>query len=96
VPVSAELPKMINDPIRLRVLYQGKPVAGAKVLQDMINDPDATPVVSDKDGYVTLKVRNQGLNVIAAILETGPDQPAKYNRVEHLATLSFVLAHAPE
>jgi len=95
-PVDAELPKMINDPIRLRVLYKGKPVAGAKVLHDWINDPDGAPVLSDKDGYVTLKVRNQGLNVIVAIYEGESDQPAKYNRVEHLASLSFVLAHAPE
>jgi uncharacterized GH25 family protein len=95
-PVSAELPKMINDPIRLRVLYKGQPVAGAKVLHDWINDPDGSPALSDKDGYVTLKVRNQGLNVIVAIYESAPDQPAKYNRVEHLASLSFVLAHAPE
>lgn len=96
VPVDAQLPKMINDPIRLRVLYQGKPVAGARVLHDWVNDPDGQPVLSDKDGYVTLKVRNQGLNVIVAILDAEPDQPAKYNRVEHLASLSFVLAHAPE
>lgn len=96
VPVDAELPKMINDPIRLRVLYKGKPVAGAKVLHDWINDPDGAPALSDKDGYVTLKVRNQGLNVIVAIVEGESDQPAKYNRVEHLASLSFVLAHAPE
>jgi uncharacterized GH25 family protein len=87
---------MINDPIRLRVLYKGQPVAGAKVLHDWINDPDGSPALSDKDGYVTLKVRNQGLNVIVAIYESAPDQPAKYNRVEHLASLSFVLAHAPE
>ena len=96
VPVEAALPKMINDPIRLRVLYQGKPVAGAKVLHDFINDPDGAPVLSDKDGYVTLKVRNQGLNVIVAVLVTEPDQPTKYNHVEHTASLSFVLAHAPE
>ena len=96
VPVEAALPKMINDPIRLRVLYQGKPVAGAKVLHDFINDPDGAPVLSDKDGYVTLKVRNQGLNVIVAVLVTEPDQPTKSHPVEHTASLSFVLAHAPE
>ncbi len=96
VPVAAALPALLGQPITVRVLYQGKPVAGAKVLQDFINDPDATPLVSGADGTVTLKVRNQGLNVIAAIYEGATDQPAKYNRVEHLATLSFVLPHAPE
>ncbi|WP_395408268.1 DUF4198 domain-containing protein [Pseudoduganella sp. UC29_106] len=96
VPVEAKLPAMLGEPIKLRVLYKGKPIAGAKVLHDWVNDPDGAPVLSDKDGNVTLKVRNQGLNVIVAIYESEPDQPKKYNRVEHLASLSFVLPHAPE
>jgi nickel transport protein len=96
VPVEAKLPAMLGEPIKLRVLYKGKPIAGAKVLHDWVNDPDGAPVLSDKDGNVTLKVRNQGLNVIVAIYESEPDEPKKYNRVEHLASLSFVLPHAPE
>jgi nickel transport protein len=96
VPVAATLPPMLGDPITLRVLYKGKPVAGARVLHDWINDPDGKPVLSGADGTVTLKVRNQGLNVIVAILDTPPDEPAKYNKTEHLASLSFVLPHAPE
>jgi uncharacterized GH25 family protein len=96
VPVAATLPPMLGDPITLRVLYKGKPVAGARVLHDWVNDPDGQPVLSGADGTVTLKVRNQGLNVIVAILDTPPDDPAKYNKTEHLASLSFVLPHAPE
>lgn len=96
VPVEKALPAMMGDPIKLRVLYKGKPVAGAKVLHDFINDPDGKPVLSGADGTVTLKVRNQGLNVIVAVLDAASDEPAKYNKVEHLASLSFVLAHLPE
>jgi len=96
VPVAAALPAMMGDPIKLLVLHKGKPVAGARVLHDFINDPDGKPVLSGADGTVTLKVRNQGLNVIVAVLETASDEPAKYNKVEHLASLSFVLAHLPE
>ncbi len=96
VPVDAKLPALLGQPIKLRVLYQGKPVAGAKVLHDWLNDPDGAPVLSGADGTVTLNVRNQGLNVIVAIFESPSDQPAKYNRIEHLASLSFVLPHAPE
>lgn len=96
VPVDAALPAMLGQPIRLRVLYKGQPVAGAKVLHDFINDPDGAPVLSGADGTVTLKVRNQGLNVIVAIFDSASDQPARYTKIEHLASLSFVLAHAPE
>ncbi|HWW70475.1 MAG TPA: DUF4198 domain-containing protein [Duganella sp.] len=96
VPVEAALPAMLGDPIKLRVLFKGKPLAGAQVLQDMVNDPDAEPVLSGADGTVTIKVRNQGLNVIAAIYRGPSEQPAKFDSSEHLATLSFVLAHKPE
>jgi nickel transport protein len=56
----------------------------------------ALPGHTCADGTVTLKVRNQGLNVIVAVMESPTDQPTKYNRVEHTASLSFVLPHLPE
>ncbi|MFO1426656.1 MAG: DUF4198 domain-containing protein [Steroidobacteraceae bacterium] len=96
VPVGTALPALLGRPLRLRVLFQGKPVAGARVLTDFVNDPDARPLLTAKDGTVTIKVRNQGLNVIAAIYNGPSDEPTKADRMEHLATLSFVLPHAPE
>ena len=83
-------------PLKLRVLYQGKPVGGARVLSDWVNDPDEKGATSAKDGTVTIKVRNQGLNVIVAVFKSPPEDPAKTNDVENLASLSFVLAHEPE
>jgi nickel transport protein len=96
VPVSATLPAMMGEPIKLRVLLNGKPVAGARVMHDFLNDPDGKPVLSGADGTITLKVRNQGLNVIMAVIDAPTDQPTKYNHLEHSASLSFVLPHLPE
>jgi len=96
VPVDPTLPAMMGQPLRLRVLHQGKPVAGARVLTDFVNDPDGKPVKSAADGSVTIKVRNQGLNVVTAIFDGPSDEPTKADKIEHLATLSFVLPHAPE
>lgn len=96
VPVDAKLPEKLGQPLKLRVLLEGKPVAGARVLADFVNDPDAQPVKSAADGSVTLNVRNQGLNVVTAILDGPSDEPTKADKIEHLATLSFVLPHAPE
>lgn len=96
MPADAVIPQKIGEPIKLRVLYQGKPAAGALILHDYVNDPDQVPTKTAEDGTVTINVRNQGLNVIAAILVVPSDQPAKYDHVEHRATLSFVLPHAPE
>jgi uncharacterized GH25 family protein len=96
VPVEGKLPALLGQPIKLRVYFKGKPVAGARVMHDWLNDPDGKPERTGADGTVTIPVRNQGLNVIVAILDSPSEEPKKYDRLEHLATLSFVLPHAPE
>jgi nickel transport protein len=90
------LPEMLGKPLKLRVMFEGKPVAGVRVLTDYVNDPDQKPLRTATDGSVTIKVRNQGLNVVAAIFDGPSDEPSKADKMEHLATLSFVLPHAPE
>ena len=96
VPVDAGIPEQMGRPLQLRVLFQGKPVANARVLTDFVNDPDGQPVKTGADGAVTINIRNQGLNVVTAIFDGPADEPTKVDKVEHLATLSFVLPHAPE
>lgn len=96
MPVDGAIPQKMGEPMKLKVLFQGKPVADAAILHDMVNDPDQTPVKTGPDGTATINVRNQGLNVVAAILFGPSDQPAKYDRIEYRATLSFVLPHLPE
>ena len=96
IPVTAKLPVKMGEPLKLKVVFQGKPVAGVRILADFVNDPDAKPLKTAKDGTVTVKVRNQGLNVIGATFDGPPEDPAKTKKCEHFATLSFVLPHAPE
>ena len=96
LPVKTPLPLKAGQPLKLKVLYQGKPAAGAKINSDFVNDPDQKPLKTGKDGTVTIKVRNQGLNVIVAVFESAPEDPKKTKHVENLATLSFVLPHEPE
>ncbi|TAK99122.1 MAG: DUF4198 domain-containing protein [Rhodospirillaceae bacterium] len=96
VPVGTAIPVTLGKPIKVRVLFQGKPVKGAEVIADFVNDPDGKPLKSAANGIVTLKVRNQGLNVIAATYVGPADDPTKVDRVEYRATLTFVLPHAPE
>ena len=96
VPVGKSFPRNKNEPLTVRVMFEGKPLSGAKVWQDMVTDPDATPLVADQDGKVTLAVRNQGLNVVKTEYESASMDPGKTNMTHHLATLSFALEHAPE
>ncbi|EIZ81255.1 hypothetical protein WSK_0200 [Novosphingobium sp. Rr 2-17] len=95
VPVGT-IPLTLGSPLKYQVLYNGKPIAGVRMINDMINDPDATEQMTGADGTLTLPVRNQGLNVIRAVYDGPSDQPKLYKQVEHTATLSFVLPHKPE
>lgn len=96
LPLAKKLPEKMGAPLKLKVVFDGKPVKGAKVLTDFVNDPDMKPLRTAADGTVTVKVRNQGPNVIVAIHEAKPAEPAKTKVDEHLATLSFALPHLPE
>jgi uncharacterized GH25 family protein len=96
VPLVKQVPEQMGQALTVRVLYEGKPVQGASVQPDYVTDPDSAPVKTGADGTATIKVRNQGLNVVVATFVAPPANPAKTNRDEHLATLSFVLPHLPE
>lgn len=95
VPVGP-IPELLGSPLKYQVLFNGKPLAGARMINDMINDPDAKEQKTGADGTLTLPVRNQGLNVIRAVYDGPTDQPTQYKQIEHTATLSFTLAHLPE
>jgi len=96
VPATLAIPQKMGEPIRVRAFYDGKPLAGAEVKADYVNDPDQDAVKTDADGYASIPVRNQGLNVLMAIYVGPSDNPAKYERMEYSASLTFVLPHAPE
>jgi hypothetical protein len=93
---AGPIPEQHGGNLTYRVLYKGKPVAGAKVINDLINDPDQKPQTSSADGTVIFPVRNQGLNVIQAVYNGPTDDAKKYDHIESTATLSFTLAHEPE
>lgn len=95
VPVGA-IPELKDQPLTLRVYFEGKPVADANVLTDYVNDPDQPPLKTDAQGEVTMQVRNQGQNTVVAYIVVPSSEPALYEKVEHRASLTFVLPHLPE
>ena len=96
VPLSPKLPHHINDNMAVRVLFDGKPAVGAKFIRDYMGDPDAKPTVVGKNGSVTFKVRNNGLNVLAVAFDAPSEDAAKAAKTGMHATLSFAVAHAPD
>lgn len=95
-PKGNHFPHHLGHDVTYQVLYEGKPVAGAHVIADLVTNPDAKPVITGNDGKATLAIRNQGLNVVAASYEGPAMDPKKEDKVEHLATLSFSLEHEEE
>lgn len=93
-PVAATLPKRMGDSLTVRALLNGKPLAGAAVTVDWVNDFRGTPLRTGDDGTVTLKVRNQGLNVISVVHQMPVENRTDTDKVEYRATLSFVMPAA--
>ena len=96
LPVGNEFSDQKGAIVSYRITFNSKAVQGAKVINDLVNDPDQEPIVSNDDGLVTLPLRNQGLNVVAAIYDEKSTNLNVFDKTEHLATLSFVLPHAAE
>jgi uncharacterized GH25 family protein len=53
----------------VRVLLDGKPAAGVKLVGDYRSAPDTLSTETDAEGRAQVLVRNEGLNVIAAQVE---------------------------
>lgn len=58
-----------GQPLPVRVLLDGKPAAGIKLIGDYRNAPNTQSAVTDAQGRAQVLVRNEGLNVIAAQVE---------------------------
>ena len=93
-PVSAKLPRHKGEALQLRVLFQGKPLAKAAVSADFVNDHDGKPMLTDENGLVTLDVRSAGLNVIMATYEQPTPSSKDADKIQYVASLSFVLPEA--
>ena len=58
-----------GNSLPVRVLLDGQPVAGVKLIGDYRNAPSTLSTETDAQGRAQVLVRNEGLNVIAAELE---------------------------
>lgn len=105
LPASFELPLVIlpqsdplklhsGDALRIRVMYKGKPFAGAKVIGDYVNQDSRISAVTDTEGFATLTIRNQGLNVIAVGKDEKLNNNPDADKISIMGSLSFTLKGA--
>lgn len=90
LPLDNPIGRKAGDPIRLRVLHDGKPLAGAVVTLDYVNQASLKSEPTDADGEVIVAIRNDGLNVLAVDHSLPLENDPKADLVGYTATLSFV------
>ncbi len=94
IPQSNPLKLHAGDELRIRVMFNGKPLADAKVMGDYVNQAARISAVTDADGYANLTIRNQGLNVISVakdeMLKDNPDA----DKLGMMGSLAFTLKGA--
>ncbi|MCZ4282057.1 DUF4198 domain-containing protein [Kiloniella laminariae] len=94
VPLSNPLKLHQGDELSIQVFYDGIPAEGLKVIGEYTTDGESPPLVTDATGKVTLKVRNQGLNVIAVSKTVAVNDNPEIEEEGYFSTLSFSLDHS--
>lgn len=85
-----------GDDLPVLVLADGKPVEGVEVTAEYTTASEAPKIKTGADGKATIKVRNQGLNVVVADLTVKTPESKETDEIGHTATLSFSLVHGEE
>lgn len=91
VPEQNPLHMNEGDSVTVKVLLDGKPLSNAKVTNDYVNLGDDAYQTTDKDGKVTLQIRNAGLNVFAIGHQIDHNDKTRADKINYTATYSFTL-----
>ncbi len=102
LPAKVDLPLVIlpqADPMKLKmgdtlkvlVLKNGKPFAGAELTNDFVGAVEESVAKTDADGFAVLTVRNDGLNVFGAYakIDLTGNADADYEKIT--AVMSFTV-----
>lgn len=89
VPLVDPTTLKAGDDLPVQVLADGKPVAGAAIHPDYVNDANSKTDRTDAQGKATIPVRNNGLNVIGVSHATPIENSADADKLSIFATLSY-------
>ncbi|MEE5114408.1 DUF4198 domain-containing protein [Pseudomonas alliivorans] len=90
VPQADPLKVGVGKPLPVKVLVDGKPAAGIKLIGDYRSAPDVVSAETDAQGIATVLVRNEGLNIIAAEVTLPVKDNADIAERGLFTSLSFV------
>ena len=88
VPAVNPLTLRRGDTLRLRIYKDGQPYANAPVIADVLGDL-TTEKNADANGYITVRVANNGLNVIGVEVGFPTDDPIVTEKI--FSSLSFII-----
>lgn len=89
LPLVDPLTLKQGDKLEVQVLAAGKPVPNIELATEFTTDRSNNVVKTDSDGKVTIKIRNDGLNILATETKVKSTEPTKADEVVKFATLAF-------
>jgi uncharacterized GH25 family protein len=96
VPLSDPMTLKKGRTLHVRVLFEGKPLAGAAVTPDYVNDSAGHSVKTDARGRASVKLRSAGLNVIRVSHKRQRIDRTEADEDGYAATLVFTLPQPKE
>lgn len=82
-----------GEPLEVKVLAGGKPLPGADIIGDYVNQSEIVVATSDEAGRASVVIRNDGLNVLAVRHKVPLENSPEADAIHHFATLSFEAGH---
>lgn len=92
LPLENPIGHKAGDEIRVKVLFEGEPLAGATITPDYIGHDSVKSEPTDANGEATIALATDGLNVLAVNHSLPLENDPKADKVAYTATLSFVAA----
>lgn len=93
VPLADVAASHMGDKVAVQVLFAGKPLPGAKIIGDYVNDSENAVATTDAEGKAEITVRNAGWNVFAVGHKVDLADNKNADAISYTATLSFNNAH---
>ena len=96
VPQSDPMKLHKGAKLRVRVQFEGAPLAGASLISDYLNDSKGRKLKTDAQGYAEVTIRSSGLNVIKASHAVARKDRTEADEDGYAATLAFALPHSDD
>lgn len=93
IPLEDPLTKKRGDHLAVRVLLQGKPLAGARIIENFLGNDSVLSAPTNAEGKTDITLQNDKLNVLALEYDQPVTNDKDINFNRYATSLSFSLVH---